>query len=105
MELQDEDHLHEDQPLTDAIAYLHDAAIPKVLEESGSERDRLGLRHREGEGRPDPITQAYYSKVVPRIQPMSAEEKFSIDFDGVEVPVIGYIDSSPATRCSSTRPR
>jgi len=84
---------HEDQPLSDAIAYLHDAAIPKVLEESGGQ-DEIVWDNDIEKAKADltRITQGYYTKVVPRIQPVGAEEKFSLDFAGVEVPVIGYID-------------
>ena len=95
---------HTDYPLTDALQYLHDAAIPKVLEESGG-TEEIVWDSDEEKARADlnRITQAYYSRVVPRIQPVKAEEKFSLDFEGVEVPVIGYIDTEDADRILDTK--
>ena len=88
-----------DYPLSDAIQYLHDAAIPNVLEESGGENEIVWDSDIEkAKGDLDRITSAYYSKVVPRIQPIKAEEKFSLAFPGVEVPVIGYVDTEDADR-------
>jgi len=95
---------HEDHPLTDALQYLHDKAIPDTLEEQGGEAEIVWDSDIE-KAKADltRITQAYYSRVVPRIQPISAEEKFSLDFDGVEVPVIGYVDLEDADRILDTK--
>ena len=95
---------HEDYPLSDAIQYLHDAAIPKVLEESGGVDEIVWDSDVEkAKGDLTRITQAYYTKVVPRIQPIAAEDKFSLDFPGVEIPVIGYIDLQDADRNLDTK--
>jgi hypothetical protein len=93
-----------DYPLSDAIQYLHDEAIPRVLEENGGEEEIEWTTTAEiAKHDADRITSAYYQAVVPRIQPVSVEEKFSIDFDGLEVPVIGYIDTEDADRILDTK--
>ena len=82
-----------DQPLSDAVQYLQDEAVPKVLEEEGGVENIIwdtGL----DESRKDAerIMAAYYNTVVPRIQPVGVEERFEILVPGVEVPLIGYVD-------------
>lgn len=97
---------HVDQPVLDALAYLHDVAVPKVIEEEGGEDnikwdDGSGLDSARREG--DRITSAYYRTVVPRIQPVSTEQRFEITVPGVEVPVIGYTDIQDAHRNIDTK--
>jgi hypothetical protein len=95
---------HRDQPLSDAIQYLHDEAVPKVIEESGG-TDWIVWDTTFEDARSDAerITGAYYRAVVPRIQPTEVERKFAIDVPGVEVPVIGYIDVQDAERVIDTK--
>jgi hypothetical protein len=95
---------HVDQPLADAVQYLHDVAIPKVIEESG------GTDYIAWDDKPETcisdaerVTSAYYRHVVPRIQPTATEQKFTIEVPGVEVPVIGYIDVQEAERTLDTK--
>jgi RecB family exonuclease len=85
----------EDQPISDALQYLQDAAVPKVLEEEGGEENVMwdegsGVDNARSES--ERITTAYYRTVVPRIQPAGVEERFDIYVPGVEVPIIGYVD-------------
>lgn len=84
---------HVDQPLSDAIQYLGDVAVPKVLEESGGV-DEIAWDSDLDTARSDSerITTAYYRTIVPRIQPVGVEERFEMRIPGVEVPVIGYVD-------------
>lgn len=84
---------HADIPLSDAIQYLGDVAVPKVVEEEGGVDNiqwdsDLNTAHADAER----ITTGYYTKVVPRIQPVGTEERFEIRVPGVEPPVIGYVD-------------
>lgn len=97
---------HTDQPVLDALAYLHDVAVPKVIEEEGGEDnikwdEGSGLDSAQREG--DRITSAYYRTVVPRIQPISTESRFEIEVPGVEVPVIGYTDIQDEWRNIDTK--
>ena len=97
---------HVDQPLADAVQYLHDVAIPKVLEESGGVDEikwdtDAGLDAARSDT--ERITSAYYRHVVPRIQPVETEQKFTIEVPGVELPVIGYIDVQEADRVLDTK--
>lgn len=97
---------HVDQPVLDALQYLHDVAVPKVIEEEGGADNvkwdagsDLDTARREG----DRITSAYYRSVVPRIQPISVEKRFELTVPGVEVPIIGYIDTEDAHRNLDTK--
>jgi hypothetical protein len=84
---------HTDRPVTEVVQYLQDEAVSKVLEEEGGE-DNVRWDTGLGTARSDAerILAAYYFSVVPRIQPIGTEAKFSIDFAGLPVPVIGYVD-------------
>jgi hypothetical protein len=95
---------HRDHSLSDAVQYLHDIAVPKVIEESGGQ-DWIAWDTTLEDARSDAerITGAYYRTVVPRIQPTQVEQKFSLDIPGVEVPVIGYIDVQEAERVIDTK--
>jgi hypothetical protein len=95
---------HRDQPLSDAVQYLNDVAIPQVVEENGGP-DWISWDTTFDDARSDAqrITGAYYRQVVPRIQPVVVEEKFSLDVPGVEVPVIGYIDLADTDRTIDTK--
>lgn len=95
---------HVDQPLEDALQYFYDVAMPKAIEDNG------GADFIQWDDKPETavsdaerITAAYYRHVVPRIQPISTEQKFSIEVPGVEVPVIGYIDVQEADRVLDTK--
>ena len=97
---------HVDQPLADAVQYLQDVAVPKVLEESGGEgwvKWDPGSSLDNARGDAHRITGAYYHTVVPRIQPVKTEERFEIQIPGVEVPVIGYIDIEDEHRVLDTK--
>jgi len=97
---------HRDEPLADAIQYMHDVAVPKVLEEdAGGDPNEVSWDTTFDDARSDAerITGAYYRTVVPRIQPQSTEQKFEIDIPGVEVPVIGYIDVQESNRVVDTK--
>jgi hypothetical protein len=95
---------HRDRPITEAIEYLSDVAVPKVIEKEGGE-DWIAWDTNRDDARSDAqrITAAYYRNIVPRIQPTVVEEKFSIDIPGVEVPVIGYLDLQDAERTIDTK--
>jgi len=95
---------HTDQPLSDAVQYLHDVAVPKVIEENG------GTDYISWDDTPEAcisdaerVTSAYYRHVVPRIQPTETEQKFTIEVPGVEVPVIGFIDVQETDRVLDTK--
>jgi len=87
-----------DQPLSDAVQYLQDEAVPKVLEEEGGVENVLWDTDLDtARSDAERLMSAYYKTVVPRIQPMGTEERFEIRVPGVEVPVMGYIDLLAAT--------
>jgi hypothetical protein len=95
---------HVDQPISDALQYLYDVAVPKVIEENG------GADNIQWDDKPEAcvsdaerITSAYYRHVVPRIQPTATEQKFTIEVPGVEVPIIGYIDVQEEERTLDTK--
>ena len=97
---------HVDQPLDDALQYFHDVAVPKVIEENGG-IDNIAW---DDPTKPEAcvsdaerVTTAYYRHVVPRIQPTATEQKFTIEVPGVEVPVIGYIDTQEEERNLDTK--
>lgn len=95
---------HVDQPLADAVQYLQDVAVPAVLEENGGPEmivwDTTFDAARKDAER---ITSAYYRTVVPRVQPVAVEQKFTIDFPEVPVPVIGYVDTEELERVIDTK--
>ena len=95
---------HRDEPIADAIQYLHDAAVPKVIEEEGG-IDNIRWDSDLDTARSDAerITGAYYRNVVPRIQPFATEQKFEIEIPEVEVPLIGYIDCQETNRVIDTK--
>ena len=93
-----------DFPLSDAVQYMGDVAVPKVIEEEGGEDNilwdtDLTTAHKDSER----IMSAYYRSVVPRIQPVATEERFEMFFPGVEPPIIGYVDVRDATRILDTK--
>lgn len=95
---------HTDRPFTEAIQFLDDVAVPRVIEENGGV-DWIKWDTSLDDARSDArrITSAYYRTVVPRIQPTAVEEKFSIDVPGVEVPLIGYLDVQDEGRVIDTK--
>jgi PD-(D/E)XK nuclease superfamily len=96
----------EDRPLAQAIEYLQDAATPMILEEHGGAGEIAwdkGTSLEDARSDAERITAAYYRTVVPRIQPVATEQKFSIDIPGVEVPVIGYVDVQEELRTVDTK--
>jgi len=95
---------HQDLPLSEIVTYLHDAAIPKVLEEEGGEENirwDTGLDTARADS--ERILSAYAHVVMPRIQPVGTEFKFEIPVEGVPVPVIGYVDCWDEARTVDTK--
>jgi hypothetical protein len=94
---------HEDRPLTEVIQYLQDEAVPKVLLEQGGADEiawdsqdpvkGVALARTDSER----ITAAYHNTVVPRLQPISLEEKLILEDARLPVPLIGYIDLKVGT--------
>ena len=95
---------HTDVPLSDVIQYLGDVVVPDVLEESGGP-DNVKWDSSQDEAHKDSerILSAYYRTVVPRVQPIAVESKFQIAFPGVEVPIIGYVDTEEQARVIDTK--
>lgn len=95
---------HQDLPLSQMIEYLHDAAIPKVLEEEGGvDTIRWDTTPAVAQSDAERITSAYAHVVMPRIQPVGTEFKFEIDVPESPVPVIGYVDVWDAERTIDTK--
>jgi hypothetical protein len=95
---------HVDRPYSEAVQYLQDEAVPKVLEEEGGEDEIVwdtGLDPARKDA--ERIMSAYYRGVVPRIQPVGVEERFEMLFPGIEVPIIGYVDVRDETRILDTK--
>lgn len=84
---------HADLPQSEIIQYLHDAAVPKVLEDEGGEENiRWDTNLTKARGDAERMTSAYTQMIVPRIQPVGTEFKFELDVERVPVPIIGYVD-------------
>jgi hypothetical protein len=89
---------HTDRPVAEVIQYLQDEAVPKVLEENGGAEEIAWDSQDPAKGvalaRTDSerILSAYHKEVVTRIQPISLEEKLTIEDHALPVPLIGYID-------------
>lgn len=84
---------HQDLPLSEIVEYLHEAAVPLVLEESGGiDNVRWDTDIGNARGDAERITAAYAQAVVPRIQPVGREDRFDVEIPGVPVPIIGYVD-------------
>jgi hypothetical protein len=85
---------HEDKPLAEMVEYLHDAAWPGALERNGGESEIQWRDEAPEDTRADAerATVAYYQRVVPRIQPVSAEREHRLHLPGLPVPVLGYTD-------------
>jgi len=82
-----------DRPVREVVQYLQDEAVPKVLEgEGGEDNIRWDTDLSAARSDAERILAAYYFSVVPRIQPIGTESKFSIDFEHVPVPIIGFVD-------------
>ena len=95
---------HRDEPIGDAVQYLNDVAVPTVLEESGGvDEVKWDTNFEDARSDSERITSAYYRTVVPRIQPIETEARFSIEIPGVAVPVIGYLDTVEAERVVDTK--
>jgi hypothetical protein len=95
---------HADIPLSDAVQYMGDVAVPKVIEQEGGEDNvlwdtDLNTAHADSER----IMSAYYRLVVPRIQPVGTEERFEIRVAGVDPPIIGYVDVRGEERILDTK--
>lgn len=94
----------EDRPLSEALEYLHDQAIPHVLEEEGGvESIRWDTSLDTARDDSERITSAYYQTVVPRIQPLGVEERFELWLEGIHVPLIGYLDTREQERVIDTK--
>jgi hypothetical protein len=95
---------HVDYPLSDAVQYYGDVAVPKVLEqEGGADNIEWDTDVNAAAADGERIMSAYYNLVVPRIQPVATEERFEMFFPGVEVPVIGFVDVRDAGRILDTK--
>jgi RecB family exonuclease len=89
---------HIDKPLSDAVQYLQDEAVPKVIEEEGGVDNILWDSDLDtARSDSERIMSAYYKAVVPRIQPVGTEERFEMRVAGVDVPLIGYVDVRSGT--------
>jgi hypothetical protein len=96
---------HEDRPLSELVEYLEDAAIPKVMDESGGEGEvswdnGSGLETARNDSRR--IVGAYHHAVLPRMQPVAVEQRMEWHM-GAPVPVIGYLDTILADRVVDTK--
>lgn len=90
---------HVDYPVTDALQYLQDVAVPKVLEEEGGvDNVRWDSNFEAARKDADRLTSSYYRTVVPRIQPIAVEQRFEVWVPGVEIPLIGYVDTEEELR-------
>lgn len=95
---------HADKPLSDAVQFLQDEAVPKVIEEEGGVDNILWDNDLDfARSDAERIMSAYYRTVVPRIQPAGVEERFEIRVPGVGVPVIGYVDTREVARVIDTK--
>jgi len=93
-----------DEPFADMVQYLNDQAVHEAIRENGGiDNIRWDTDPETARSDSERITSAYYRQVVPRIQPVAVEEKFSLDFEGVVVPVIGYIDTREEGRVLDTK--
>ena len=94
----------EDVPLATAMEYFNDHAVPKVNEqEGGIENVKWDSSPEDARSDGERITAAYYKAVVPRIQPVATEQKFTLQIPEVEVPVIGFIDVQEEGRVIDTK--
>jgi len=97
---------HEDRKLSEVIEYLQDEGWPKVVaDDGGVDEIRWDDGQTPDDGRRDAerMTSAYYKLVVPRVQPITAEQKFSVRVPNVQVPIIGYIDQETETEIIDTK--
>ena len=95
---------HSDLPMSEVIQFLHDAAIPKVLEEEGGEENiRWDSNLTTARSDSERIVSAYAHTVMPRIQPVGTEFKFEIDTEDCPVPIIGYVDVWDEARTVDTK--
>jgi hypothetical protein len=95
---------HTDQPFADALQYLQDVAFPAAVEENGgADYVRWDTSIDSVRSDSERMTGAYYKTVVPRIQPVSTEQKFEIEVPGVEVPIIGFVDVQETNRVIDTK--
>lgn len=84
--------------MAEVVQYLQDEAVPKVLEENGGADEiawdsqdpvkGVALLRTDSER----ILSAYHQNVVPRLQPISLEEKLVLNDPRLPVPLLGYID-------------
>ena len=88
-----------DQPVADMVQYLNDEAIHAAIKEAGGiDNVRWDSDPETARSDSERITSAYYRQVVPRIQPVAVEEQFTLNFESVRVPVIGYLDTRESER-------
>jgi hypothetical protein len=95
---------HEDRPLAEVMEYLEDEALPRKLEQEGGEGEiqwttNLGTA-RETARR---CTSAYYSLVVPRIQPIAVEQRVEVHARQLPIKMIGYVDTETGLRVIDTK--
>jgi hypothetical protein len=95
---------HSDLPLSTMVEYLHDHAIPKVLEEEGgTDNIRWDYGPQIASKDAERMMSAYAHVVMPRVQPIGTESKFELEVEGLPVPVIGYVDVWEEMRTIDTK--
>src|SRR5215831_10756940 len=91
---------HTDLKLSEVVQFLQDEAWPRCVEQDGGiEEIRWDDGQKPDDARHDAerMMSAYYKAVVPRVQPVKAEQRFEMWVPNVKVPVIGYIDQETET--------
>lgn len=78
----------QDLPLEEWRDYFSDAWDSSVGETQFEEDEKPGELKDDG----IKLINAYHSQIAPKIQPASVEREFLIGIDGVEEPLLGYID-------------
>lgn len=97
---------YEDLPLSEVVEFLQDEAWPAAVEDDGGVEEIRwddGLSPDDHRRDAERMTSAYYKLVVPRVQPIQAEQKFQVWVPGVQVPLIGYLDQETETEVIDTK--
>jgi len=83
---------HTDLPATEVVEYFYDEAWPKAIARDGGS-DEIEWTREEDDARATgaKMTNVFHEQVAPRIQPISTEEEFSIEWGGPR-PLFGKID-------------
>lgn len=95
---------HEDLPLAEVMDYLHDEALPRKLEQEGGEGEIEWTTNLDTARQiARRCTLAYYSHVVPRIQPVAVEQRVSLWPRQLPVEMMGYVDTETEARVIDTK--